>query len=80
MTISVRDLTIRSDRDSASRRGDFRQAGPHEHPHRAASDAHPARIDLKMHWHRNIQRDPKNRWLRDIVASLFTDELDEWHL
>jgi DNA-binding transcriptional LysR family regulator len=36
------------------------------------------RIDLKMHWHRNFQRDPKNRWLRDIVASLFTDELDEW--
>ncbi|MGH8255397.1 MAG: LysR family transcriptional regulator [Steroidobacteraceae bacterium] len=36
------------------------------------------RIDLKMHWHRNFQRDPKNRWLREIVASLFTDELDEW--
>jgi DNA-binding transcriptional LysR family regulator len=36
------------------------------------------RIDLKMHWHRSYQRDPKNRWLRDIVASLFTDELDEW--
>ncbi|MEJ1963052.1 MAG: LysR family transcriptional regulator [Gammaproteobacteria bacterium] len=38
------------------------------------------RIDLKMHWHRNFQCDPKNRWLRGIVASLFTDELDEWHL
>jgi len=38
------------------------------------------RIDLKMHWHRNFQRDPKNRWLRELVASLFTDELDEWHL
>jgi DNA-binding transcriptional LysR family regulator len=36
------------------------------------------RIDLKMHWHRNFQRDPKNRWLRELVASLFTDELDEW--
>jgi DNA-binding transcriptional LysR family regulator len=36
------------------------------------------RIDLKMHWHRNFQYDPKNLWLREIVASLFTDELDEW--
>jgi DNA-binding transcriptional LysR family regulator len=38
------------------------------------------RIDLKMHWHRNFQRDAKNKWLRDIVADLFTDELDEWRL
>lgn len=38
------------------------------------------RIDLKMHWHRNFQRDAKNRWLRDIVSSLFTDELDEWRI
>jgi DNA-binding transcriptional LysR family regulator len=36
------------------------------------------RIDLKMHWHRNFQRDAKNKWLRDIVSSLFTDESDEW--
>jgi len=36
------------------------------------------RIDLKLHWHRNFQREAKNRWLREIVASLFTDELDEW--
>lgn len=36
------------------------------------------RIDLKQHWHRNVQRDPANRWLRALVASLFTDELDEW--
>lgn len=36
------------------------------------------KIDLKMHWHRNYQRDPKNKWLRELVASLFTDELDEW--
>jgi DNA-binding transcriptional LysR family regulator len=38
------------------------------------------RIDLKMHWHRNFQRDAKNRWLRDIVADLFTDESDEWRV
>jgi DNA-binding transcriptional LysR family regulator len=36
------------------------------------------RIDLKMHWHRNFQREAKNQWLREIVASLFTDESDEW--
>jgi DNA-binding transcriptional LysR family regulator len=38
------------------------------------------RIDLKMHWHRNFQREAKNRWLREIVASQFTDELDEWRM
>lgn len=36
------------------------------------------RIDLKMHWHRNFQRDAQSRWLRDIVSGLFTDESDEW--
>jgi len=36
------------------------------------------KIDLKLHWHRNFQRDPKNRWLREVVAGLFTDESDEW--
>ena len=36
------------------------------------------KIDLKMHWHRNFQRDPKNKWLRESVATLFTDESDEW--
>jgi len=38
------------------------------------------KIDLKIHWHRNFQRDPKNKWLREFVASLFTDELDEWRI
>jgi DNA-binding transcriptional LysR family regulator len=38
------------------------------------------RIDLKIHWHRNFQRDPKNRWLREVVADLFTDESDEWRV
>lgn len=36
------------------------------------------KIDLKQHWHRHFQRDPKNRWLREVIADLFTDELDEW--
>jgi DNA-binding transcriptional LysR family regulator len=30
------------------------------------------KIDLKLHWHRNF------RWLRELVAGLFTDETDEW--
>lgn len=38
------------------------------------------KIDLKMHWHRNFHRDAGNRWLRELVASLFTDELDEWRV
>ena len=38
----------------------------------------PPRIDLKMHWHRNFQRDARGKWLREIVSGLFTDESDEW--
>ena len=49
--------------------GRVREGRAHEHPHRAAADAH-SKIDLKMHWHRNFQRDPKNKWLRELVAEL----------
>jgi DNA-binding transcriptional LysR family regulator len=35
-------------------------------------------IDLKQHWHRKFHADPKVRWLRGLVATLFTDESDEW--
>lgn len=38
------------------------------------------RIDLKLHWHLNFQREAKNKWLREVVSSLFTDELDEWRV
>jgi hypothetical protein len=38
------------------------------------------KIDLKQHWHRNFQREPRNKWLREVVAGLFTDELDEWRM
>jgi DNA-binding transcriptional LysR family regulator len=38
------------------------------------------KIDLKIHWHRNFQGDPKNKWLRELIASLFSDELDEWRV
>ena len=38
------------------------------------------RIELKLHWHRSYQRDPKNRWLRDVVSGLFTGNSDEWRI
>lgn len=35
-------------------------------------------IDLKQYWHRRFHQDPKNRWLRGLVAELFNDDNDEW--
>ncbi len=35
-------------------------------------------IDLKQHWHRKFHSDAKVKWLRGLVATLFTDESDEW--
>jgi DNA-binding transcriptional LysR family regulator len=35
-------------------------------------------IDLKQHWHRKFHNDAKVMWLRSLVATLFTDESDEW--
>jgi DNA-binding transcriptional LysR family regulator len=35
-------------------------------------------IDLKQHWHRKFHDDAKVKWLRGLVATLFTDESDEW--
>jgi hypothetical protein len=35
-------------------------------------------INLKQHWHRKFHSDAKVKWLRGLVASLFTDESDEW--
>jgi DNA-binding transcriptional LysR family regulator len=35
-------------------------------------------IDLKQHWHRKFHSDAKVKWLRGMVAPLFTDESDEW--
>jgi len=55
-------------------------ARPHVSSTRLLSPMRTPKIDLKMHWHRNFQRDPKSRWLREVVASLFTDELDEWRV
>lgn len=36
------------------------------------------RIELRQHWHRNAHHDPKNKWLRSLVASLFNDANNEW--
>jgi DNA-binding transcriptional LysR family regulator len=38
------------------------------------------RIDLKQYWHRRYHQDPKNHWIRRLVAELFNDENDEWKL
>ena len=37
-----------------------------------------AGFDVKQHWHRRFHNDPRNRWLRQQVATLFNDETDEW--
>jgi DNA-binding transcriptional LysR family regulator len=29
--------------------------------------------DVAVHWHERIERDPGNRWLREIIADLFTE-------
>jgi DNA-binding transcriptional LysR family regulator len=36
------------------------------------------RIELRQHWHRNSHHDPKNRWLRRLLAGIFNDANDEW--
>lgn len=36
------------------------------------------RIELRQHWHRNAHHEPKNKWLRRLVADIFSDASDEW--
>lgn len=36
------------------------------------------RIELRQHWHRNAHQDPRNKWLRRLVAALFNEACDEW--
>lgn len=38
------------------------------------------RIDLKQYWHRRFHQDPRNKWLRGVVAEIFNDKTDEWKL
>jgi DNA-binding transcriptional LysR family regulator len=35
-------------------------------------------IPLFQHWHRSYHHDPRNRWLRTLVATLFNARNDEW--
>ncbi|MBI3715250.1 MAG: LysR family transcriptional regulator [Betaproteobacteria bacterium] len=37
-------------------------------------------IPLKQHWHRRFHSDPKNKWLRGLVAEQFNDGNDEWRI
>ena len=39
-----------------------------------------AGFDVRQHWHRRFHSDPRNRWLRAQVASLFNDKTDEWRV
>ncbi|MGI4812395.1 MAG: LysR family transcriptional regulator [Janthinobacterium lividum] len=36
------------------------------------------KFDLRTHWHRKFHNDPTNRWLREVIAALFNDELNPW--
>ena len=35
-------------------------------------------INIKQHWHRRLHHDPRNQWLRSLMARLFSPESDEW--
>lgn len=35
-------------------------------------------IGLYQHWHRSYHHEPRNRWLRTLVAELFNEQTDEW--
>lgn len=36
------------------------------------------RFDLRQHWHRRFHKNPRSRWLRSQLATLFSDATDEW--
>lgn len=36
------------------------------------------RFYLKQHWHRLYHKDPRNVWIRSVIASLFNESQDEW--
>jgi DNA-binding transcriptional LysR family regulator len=36
------------------------------------------RFDLKQHWHRLFHKDPRNVWMRSVIAALFNESQDEW--
>ena len=38
----------------------------------------PPRFVVHQHWHPLRHHDPANRWLRSLIAELFTTDADEW--
>jgi DNA-binding transcriptional LysR family regulator len=38
----------------------------------------PLPFNVEQHWHRRFQNDPRHRWLRQQVASLFNEMSDRW--
>ena len=32
-------------------------------------------FDLKLHWHRRFDNEPRNKWLREQLVSVFKDDL-----
>lgn len=38
----------------------------------------PPSFPVQQHWHRRVQHDARHRWLREQVASLFSEASDDW--
>lgn len=38
----------------------------------------PPSFGVQQHWHRRVHQDPRHRWLRELMAQLFSEETDEW--
>ena len=38
----------------------------------------PPSFGVQQHWHRRVQHDSRHRWLRELMAQLFSEESDEW--
>lgn len=38
----------------------------------------PPSFPVQQHWHRRVQNDARHRWLREQMATLFTEASDEW--
>lgn len=38
----------------------------------------PPSFAVQQHWHRLVHKDPRSRWLRSQIATLFSNASDEW--
>lgn len=36
------------------------------------------RFELRQHWHRRFHQEPRNIWIRSMIAKLFSESQDEW--